>query len=56
MNQPTHALFIVSNWDGEGCRLWTFAYQKNDIWYHHENDSPVLEYRGDEILETVILK
>ena len=56
MNQPTHALFVISNWDGEGDRLWTFAYQKECVWYHYENDRVVLEYVGDEILQTVILK
>ena len=55
MKQPTHALFIVNNWDGEGDRLWLFAYQKGDVWFAYDSDEPVIQYDGDEILKTVPL-
>tara|TARA_R110000744_G_scaffold265046_1_gene379188 strand:+ start:513 stop:683 length:171 start_codon:yes stop_codon:yes gene_type:complete len=56
MNYPTHALFIVSNWDGEGCQLWVFAYQKDNVFYCHESDKLVIEHVGDKILKQVVLK
>lgn len=53
--EPTHALYVIDNWDGEGGRYWTFAYEKNGIFHSSENDKPVLEYVGDEILKEVKL-
>lgn len=56
MKQPTHAIYVNDNWDGQHDKYWSFAYQLNEVWYHFENDKNVLEYEGDEILQTVILK
>ncbi len=56
MEQPTHALFIVDNWDGEGDRYWIFGYQRDGVWHSHESEQVVLQHQGDEILKTVLLK
>lgn len=56
MDQPTHALFIVDNWDGEEDRYWIFGYQREGVWHSFESDQVVLQYKRDEILKTVPLK
>ena len=53
--EPTHALYVIDNWDGEGDQYWTFAYLKESVFYCYERDKPVLEYIGDKILKQVIL-
>lgn len=55
MSEPTHALYIVDNYDGEGYRYWIFAYQKDSVFYSSENSKPVLEYEGDRIIKEVPL-
>ena len=54
--EPTHALYVVDNWDGEGDQYWTLAYKKEGVFYCCERDKPVLEHVGDKILKQVILK
>lgn len=49
-----YAIRHLSNWDGEGdvCEtLATYSERGDGIWRHHENGAPVLEYRGDKILQ-----
>lgn len=52
---PTHALFVVDNWDGEGDRYWIFAYKKDGVFYSSETDKPIIETVGDEVLKQVEL-
>ena len=51
-NAPTHALHIIDNWDGEGDQEFIFAFHRDFIFYRYENGRPVLEYRGDQILQS----
>ena len=53
--EPTHALYVIDNWDGEGDQYWAFAYLKESVFYCYERDKPVLAYIGDKILKKVIL-
>lgn len=53
--EPTHALFINDNSDGEGYRYWVLAYCKDSVYYCSSNGKPVIEYKGDEILKIIIL-
>lgn len=53
---PTLAVRHIDNWDGEGDISTTFAYKKGGKLYCHDNDSPILEYEGDEILQVWELK
>lgn len=48
---PTHALHVIDNWDGEGDRVFLFAFERDGVFYSHETGKPVLEYRGDEVLQ-----
>ena len=52
---PTYALHIVDNWDGEGDRYWIFAFLDDGVFYCHENSEEVLSHVGDEILKRVEL-
>lgn len=47
---PTHALKIIDNSCGDKDKLFIFAYQKDGIFYNYDNNRPVIEYFGDEIL------
>jgi len=55
MNEPTHALYVVDNWDGERNRYWTLAYKDDGVWRCFEQGKPILETEGDEILKEVSL-
>ena len=55
MKQPTHAVYHVNNWDGEGGKLWSFAFKDSDEWRDFDTCDPLLEYDGDEILKIVSL-
>lgn len=50
-NAPTHALHAINNWDGEGDRVFLFAFERDGVFYDHETGKPVLEYEGDEVLQ-----
>ncbi|EGR2227301.1 hypothetical protein QX249_11795 [Vibrio parahaemolyticus] len=52
---PTHALHIIDNWDGEGDSYWVFAFKHEGVLYSHENGKPILEYEGDKILTEINL-
>lgn len=49
-NRPTHALYAVDNWDGEGDTRFVFAFEVDGVMYHYENGDPVLQYAGDRII------
>jgi hypothetical protein len=51
-NAPSHALRIIDNWDGESDQEFILAFQRNGDFYRYENGKPVLEYRGDQILQS----
>lgn len=55
MSEPTHALFVIDNWDGEGDQYWTFAYKIDGVFFNYETDKKTLEYVGDEILKEIQL-
>ena len=55
MNEPTHAVYFLDNWDGEGDTYWAFAYKKGDEFYFFESDSLVLTHIGDKIIKEVTL-
>jgi hypothetical protein len=47
-----YAIRHLDNWDGEGdIRVCLAAYDVKGVWRHDENGAPVLEYRGDKILQ-----
>ncbi len=51
---PTHAVKMRDNWDGEGDIIFTFAFEHEGQFFHHEpgamHGSPLLQYKGDEII------
>lgn len=55
MNEPTHALYVLDNWDGEGDTYWVLAYKKDDVFHAWESDKVILEYVGDKIIKEVTL-
>jgi len=55
MKQPTHAVYHIINWNGEGDKFWSFAFKDGDEWRNFETCDPLLEYDGDEILKIVRL-
>lgn len=55
MKQPTHAIYYVNNWDGEGGKEWTLGFKDDDTWRDFGTCDPILEYDGDEILKIVSL-
>ena len=55
MKQPTHAVYHVSNWNGEGDKFWSFAFKDGYELINFETCDPILEYDGDEILKIVSL-
>jgi len=56
MNQPTHAVRMINNWDGEENIDTVLSYKKDDAFISYETDKPLLEYVGDEILKVWELK
>lgn len=47
-----YAIRHLDNWDGEGdIRVSLATYDDKGKWKHDENGAPVLEYRGDKILQ-----
>ncbi len=50
--QPTHAVKHLDNSSGDGDIIFSFGYIENDVFYEFETMKPILEYEGDEILET----
>ena len=50
-NHPTHTIKHLDNWDGEGDIYFTLAFMLNDDYYHYENGAPILEYKGDQIIQ-----
>lgn len=49
-----YAIRHISNWDGEGdvCEtLATYSEEGDGVWRYPESGAPVLEYRGDKILQ-----
>jgi len=52
---PTHALHIIDNWDGEGDSYWVFAFKHEGVLYSHDNGKPILQYEGDKVLTEVNL-
>lgn len=47
-----YAIRHLDNWDGEGdMRVSLATYDDKGVWRHDENGAPVLEYRGDKILQ-----
>lgn len=47
-----YAIRHLDNWDGEGdMRVSLATYDDKGVWKHEENGAPVLEYRGDKILQ-----
>jgi hypothetical protein len=55
MNEPTHAIYLLDNWDGEGDMYWIFAYKKEEEFYSFESDSLILTHVGDKIVKEVSL-
>lgn len=53
--EPTHALYVIDNWDGEGDQYWTLAYKIEGVFHHAESDRLVLEHIGDKVLKEVKL-
>ena len=50
-NAPTHALKFKNNWDGEGGIEYYFGFKGEDgEWWSWEDNIPMLEYNGDEVL------
>lgn len=49
---PTHAVKRKDNWDGEGDMYFSFAFKVGDVFYCHDTNKPILEYVGDEILNS----
>lgn len=56
LKKPTHALFIIDNWDGEGDKYWIFSYKENSQWIDDETQKPVIAFVGDKILKVVKLE
>jgi len=54
--EPTHALYVVDNWDGEGDKYWLFAYLKDGVFFSTDTDRKVLAHEGDKILKEVSLR
>ena len=54
--EPTHALYIVDNWDGEGDRYWLFAYKEDGVYLSADTNKKVLYHEGDEILKEISLE
>ncbi|OTH75858.1 hypothetical protein CAZ03_31855 [Pseudomonas aeruginosa] len=52
---PTHALHVLDNWDGEGDRLFLFAFERDGEFYRFDDGKPVLEYKGDKVLKAWLL-
>lgn len=56
MNEPTHALHVIDNWDGQRNRYWTLAYKDDkDVWRCYEQGKRIIETIGDEIIKEVSL-
>lgn len=53
--EPTHALYIIDNWDGQGDQYWTLAYKMCGVFHHSDTNNLVLEHEGDEILKSIEL-
>ena len=53
--EPTHALYVIDNWDGESDRYWVFAYKDDGVFHSSENTRKILQHVGDEILKQVEL-
>jgi len=52
---PTHALYVIDNWDGEGDRYWVLAYRENDCFYSADTGKQIFEYVGNEIIKEIEL-
>ena len=53
---PTHAVHFYDNWDGEGDRYFTFAFEHQGRLHAHSSGEPLIERVGDEILDSWELK
>ena len=51
-DHPTHAVKHLDNSSGDGDIIFSFGYIENDVFYEFETMEPILEYEGDDILET----
>lgn len=51
-----YALYYRDNSMGDGDLLWLIGYRKNEKWFCENNDNPLLEYVGDEIVHAVPLE
>lgn len=51
-NHPTHAIKHLDNSTGDGDIIFSFCYIENDVFYEFDTMESILEYVGDEILET----
>ncbi|MYM92463.1 hypothetical protein [Duganella vulcania] len=47
---PSHALRVIDNSQGEETPYYTFAFQFDGVFYHHETGHAVLQYVGDRII------
>jgi hypothetical protein len=48
---PTHAIYAIDNWDGEGDTYHVLAFKHGGQFYSYENCKPILQYVGDKILQ-----
>lgn len=53
---PTHAVKHINNWDGEGDIEYAFAFLVEGEFYNWESGLRIIEYVGDEILDSWELK
>lgn len=49
--KPTHALYKLDNWDGEGDTVFMFAFERDGQFFCFETGKPVIEYQGDKVLQ-----
>lgn len=52
MKKPTHALKIIDNNTGDRDIVFLFAYKDGGVFYSYDTNKRVLDYDGDEILQT----
>ena len=55
MKNPTHAIYFKDNSQGDGDLIWLFACLIGSDFYHFESGDLLIQYEGDEILNSVPL-
>lgn len=52
MKSPTHAVRFRDNAMGDGDIVYCFAYKRGEQWIDYDTNRNILQYDGDEILQT----